>query len=280
MFTGKFLAASLLAFAGAPLDALVAASPTPNLASGSYDGKWSILAVADPTLYSRNTSAKMHPIVVRYDARSETYTLNDGSTDYTFAKEEIVASKTTSAYTFYRDSATGSTLKLLNQSASNPVIALTYVTYGNWTIKPTAPILTNQNYVVFGSKTPAASMPRSGSATYGAIIDGLYHNSSGNYVLSGKASFTANFASNVIGVSVTPVGKSASGSVIQFGTMTGSGYIDSATASFTAQTAYFGNTRFASQGNFYGPKASEIGGVFTLTSKDGGAGAGAFVGKQ
>jgi len=140
--------------------------------------------------------------------------------------------------------------------------------------------LLNKNYVVFGSLTPAANMPRSGGGSYGTILDGTYHNSTGDYALSGKATFTANFSNGIMGVTANPVGTAGNGSIINFGTMTGSGYIDYSTASFTAQTGYIGNTRFSSQGNFYGPSANEIGGVFTLTSRDGGAGAGAFVGKR
>ena len=105
---------------------------------------------------------------------------------------------------YYLDTATAATLKLLNQSSTNPVIALTYVSYGKWSPKPQPPIVLNDNYVVFGSKTPSASVPRSGSASYNFIIDGTYQlngapTSGKTYGLSGNGRLTADFASATTG---------------------------------------------------------------------------------
>ena len=78
---------------------------------------------------------------------------NDGSQNYSFSRSEYVSAKSSAAYTYYRDTATGATLKLLNQVPTNPVIALTYVTYGKWSPVAQSPIVLNDNYVVFGSMT-------------------------------------------------------------------------------------------------------------------------------
>ena len=142
-------------------------NPTPRLTSGDYQAQWGSLSVGDPTAYSHiNVSANLHPTTVHYDSASGTYVFTDGTTQYGFSRGEIVTAKSTAAYTYYRDTTTDAT--------TNPVIALTYVTYGKWTPTPQSPIILNDNYVVFGAMTPASAMPRSGSASYNFIIDGTY----------------------------------------------------------------------------------------------------------
>jgi len=267
-------------------------SPTPSLASGDYQAKWGILSVGDPTAYGRNNvSANIYPATVHYDAASGTYVFNDGQQEISFSGSEI--SSQSGGYTYYRDTATGATLKILNQSATNPVIALTYVTYGKWTPVAQPPIVLNDNYVVFGSITPASAVPRSGSATYNFILDGTYQlagsPSGKTYSLGGNGSLTADFASATTGLTVTPVAtNTTNGSTIQFGTLTGGGFIDASTSSWNAtsrtRAADGTKTLFSSSGNFFGPQAQEIGGAFTLTQTLGtqeiGAGAGALVGKH
>lgn len=273
---------------GAPALA-VTPNPTPNLKTGDYQAKWGSLTVADPTQYAHGITANQHPTTVHYDAASGTYVFNDGSSNISFSRSEYVASKSSAAYTFYKDSSTGATLKILNQSATNPVIALTYVTYAKWSPVPQPPIIINDNYVVFGSLTPASSVPRTGSASYNAIIDGSYRTQKGgNYTLSGKGKFTANFGTGSMAMTLTPIATASNGSTLGFGTLSGSGFIDSSTSSWNAtsrtRAADGTKTLFSANGNFYGPQANEIGASFTLTQTLGtqtiGAGAGAIVGRK
>src|SRR5437868_2620921 len=288
------LLSACLALAAGPALA-VTSNPTPNLKTGDYQAKWGIVTVGNPTVYGRNNvSANVYPTTVHYDATSGTYVVNDGQQNISFSRTEYLAAKSSAAYTYYRDTATGATLKLLNQSATNPVIALTYVTYGKWSPRPQSPIVLNDNYVVFGSITPAASVPRSGSASYNFIVDGTYQLngapvSSKTYALSGNGQLTANFASATTGITLTPVAtNTVNGSKIQFGTLTGGGFIDASTSSWNAtsrsRAADGTKTLFSANGNFFGPSAQEIGGAFTLTRTLGtaeiGAGAGALVGRR
>ena len=272
----------------------VTPNPTPNLKTGDYEAKWGILTVGNPSAYGRNNvSANIYPTTVHYDAVSGTYVFNDGQQNISFSRSEYVAAKSSTAYTYYRDTATGATLKLLNQGAANPVIALTYVTYGKWTPVPQSPVVLNDNYVVFGAITPASAVPRSGSATYNFILDGTWQlagsPSGKTYSLAGSGRLTADFTNAMMGLSVTPVATNVSnGSKIQFGTLTGAGFIDAGTSSWNAtsrtRAADGTKTLFSAQGNFFGPQAQEIGGAFTLTRTLGtaetGAGAGAIVGKK
>jgi hypothetical protein len=272
----------------------VTPNPTPNLKAGDYQAKWGILTVGNPSAYGRNNvSANIYPTTVHYDAASGTYVFNDGQQNISFSRGEYVAAKSSAAYTYYRDTATGATLKLLNQGAANPVIALTYVTYGKWTPVPQSPVVLNDNYVVFGAITPASAVPRSGSATYNFILDGTWQlagSPSGKiYSLAGSGRLTADFTNAMMRLSVTPVATNLSmGSKIQFGALTGAGFIDASTSSWNAtsrtRAADGTKTLFSAQGNFFGPQAQEIGGAFTLTRTLGtaeiGAGAGAIVGKK
>lgn len=284
---------AVLSLTAAPALA-VTPNPTPNLKTGDYQAKWGILTVGNPSAYGRNNvSANIYPTTVHYDAASGTYVFNDGQQNIGFSRTEYVAAKSSAAYTYYRDTATGATLKLLNQGAANPVIALTYVTYGKWTPVPQSPIVLNDNYVVVGAITPASAVPRSGSASYNFILDGTWQlagsPSGKTYSLAGSGRLTADFTNAMMGLSVTPVATNLSnGSKIQFGTLTGAGFIDASTSSWNAtsrtRAADGTKTLFSTQGNFFGPQAQEIGGAFTLTRTLGtaevGAGAGAIVGKK
>jgi C-lobe and N-lobe beta barrels of Tf-binding protein B len=272
----------------------VTPNPTPNLRTGDYQAKWGIVSVGNPSAYGRNNvSANVYPTTVHYDAVSGTYVVNDGQQNISFSRMEYVAAKSSAAYTYYRDAATGATLKLLNQSGTNPVIALTYVTYGKWTPVAQAPIVLNDNYVVFGSITPASAVPRSGSASYNFILDGTWQQagstSGKTYSMAGNGRLVANFANATMGLTVTPVATNlTNGSQIQFGTLTGGGFIDASTSSWNAtsrtRAADGTKTLFSANGNFFGPSAQEIGGAFTLARTLGtqeiGAGAGALVGRR
>jgi hypothetical protein len=281
--------APVLGLSGAT--AAAAASPTPNLKTGNYAGQRVIVVVGDKTAYGGDgVAANKHPTTVTYNASTQTYTLYDydGGPGYSYGPSKIVASQSSAAYTFYRDPSTGSTLKLLNDSASNPVIALSYVTYGKWVVPQSAPIHFADNYVVFGQITPASAVPRTGSASYKAILDGTYQSGANTYRLSGNAAFSASFGTGIMGLSVTPVATAANGARLNFGTLTGSGFITADSSSFgaTSRTRAADGTKtlFSATGNFYGPAAQEIGGVFTLSQTLGtrqiGEGGGAFVGKK
>ena len=283
-----FLSAASIVVVASPLRA---ASPTPALKTGTYAGQRVIVVVGDKTAYGGDgVSAAKHPTTISYNAATQTYTLYDyeGGPGISYSPAKIVASQSSAAYTFYRDPGTGSTLKLLNDSASNPLIILNYVTYGKWVVPQSAPIHFADNYVVFGQMTPASAVPRSGSASYKAIVDGTYQKGAATYRLGGNATFAANFGTGIMGLSVTPVGTAAKGSRLTFGTLSGSGYIgyDSSSFGATSRTRAADGTKtlFRATGNFYGPGAQEIGGVFTLSQTLGttqvGEGGGAFVGRK
>lgn len=215
---------------------------------------------------------------VAYDPVTDTYTLRDtGSptTKSSFGPGDI--SSVGPTFTIYSKNGGAETLRLLN-----PGVTLTYVTYGQWRRTSTSGSLTNVNdtYVVFGSKSPQSAVT-SGTGNYTTTLDGTFVNKDGAYAVSGTGTFTANFAvgTGTISYSSTATGTpELGGSTINFGTLTGTGTINSRGVSFqgTGATNVSGYSMDVN-GNFFGPTAQEIGGVFLLRGNRG-TGTGAIVG--
>jgi hypothetical protein len=226
--------------------------------------------------YARATSK------VVYNAAAGTYVVRDtGSltTTATFGPSNLVSS----SGNFSTYGPPTNRFRRLNQSPSNTLIALTYVDYGQWRRTSTAHGTTsvNDTYLVWGSRTPNASIPRTGTASYSTIVDGTFVNTNGAYSVSGSGGLTANFGSASISYNATATGTKEVGSgTIAFGTMTGSGSIAFRSGTFNGiGTPDAEGYRMDINGNFFGPSANEVGGVFRLTGH-GGQGQGSIVGHQ
>jgi hypothetical protein len=221
---------------------------------------------------------------VVYDSATGTYTLRDTSSlslKSSFTTADIDAGASNATFTVY-DKSSGSnveTFRKLNNSGANPLIVLSYVTYGQWRRSATSGSTTtvNDTYVVWGSKT--ATTPTTGAGTYSTVLDGTFANKSGVYAVTGTGNFTANFGSGTISYDATASGaREGGGPGIAFGTMTGSGSIAYKGAGFTGTGGVNGSGYSLDvAGNFYGPNAEEIGGTFRLRG-NGGNGTGAIVG--
>lgn len=219
---------------------------------------------------------------VAYDPVTDTYTVRDtGSlaTTSSFGPANVLSSDPT--FTTYRkvNGSTTETLRILTQSGVNPLIELSYVNYGQWRRATTSGSTTavNDTYVVFGTKT--ASTPTTGTGSYSTVLDGTFVNKTGAYAVSGSGSFSADFGAGTISYSSAATGTpEAGGTAINFGTLTGTGSIAYRGAAFTGTGATNGSGYAMDvSGNFYGPSADEIGGVFHLRG-NGGNGTGAIVG--
>ena len=218
--------------------------------------------------YARATSK------VVYDPVADTYTVRDtGSltTTSTFGPANVNAGASSATFTVFSKNGGTETFRLLNQSA----VALTYVDYGEWRRSSTANGTTsvNDTFLVFGSKTPASAVPRTGTGTYSTMYDGNFIDKNGAHALGGTGSMTADFGADSLSYTATITGVPA-------GTLAfaGSGSINFAASSFTTTNSTSGYT-LSQFGNFYGPAADEVGGLFRLTGAPGqGMGQGAFVG--
>lgn len=222
---------------------------------------------------------------VVYDPVTDSYTVRDTGNlaiKSSFGPANIDAGASGAAFTVYTKAGAGSveTLRKLNAGAGNPLIALNYVTYGQWrrsiTSGPTTSV--NDTYVVWGSKT--ATTPTTGTGSYSTVLDGTFANASGVYAVTGSGTLTANFGAGSIAYGATASGaREGGGTGISFGTMTGSGMIAYSSAGFSGTGSTNGSGyRLDLAGNFYGPAAQEIGGTFRIRG-NGGNGTGAIVGQ-
>jgi hypothetical protein len=220
---------------------------------------------------------------VVYDPATDTYTVRDtGSlaTTSSFGPANITSTDPTYVNYTKTSGTTTETFRLLNNNASNPLIVLTYVDYGRWRRSTTSGTTTsvNDTYVVFGTKSPSSAVT-SGSASYSTVVDGTFVNKTGSYAVSGTGTFTANFTGGTIAYSTTASATpETSGTAFSFGTMTGSGSIAVKSSGFAGSGVTNGSGYAMDvNGNFYGPAAEEIGGVFHIKG-NGGNGTGAIVG--
>ena len=214
--------------------------------------------------YARATST------VVYDPVANTYTIRD--TGSLTTKSTFGPTGTPSGnFTIYTKSAT-ETFRVLNQGA----VSLTYVDFGEWKRSSTADGTTsvNDTYLVWGSKTARGDLPLSGSAIYSTIYDGNFVDKNGEHALNGSGGITANFGTGMLSytanINGVPVGALA---------FAGNGTINSKQVGFTTTNTTSGYT-LSQYGNFYGPQAAEVGGLFRLSAGRTGSGQGAFAGHQ
>ena len=175
---------------------------------------------------------------------------------------------------------------------------LDYSTYGIWEWSTfdtnTAALLTNRaTAILFGFPTVAMDMPNAGSAIYGGRMDGSFSDSlEPSQPVNGLVSLMANFQTADIAVDMT--GVTVGGQI--FRDMSGTGSITNNTFVGTDNEFIGGFTGFIAtepiqpgqvgpdmsgsvQGNFFGPSADEVGGVFEM-SGGGAVMSGAFVSAQ
>ena len=223
--------------------------------------------------------------VVKYDAATGSYIVRDTgdlAIVSSFGPTSIDGAASNSKFTVYRKTATGlvETFRRLNPGATNPLITLSYVGYGEWkrVTSTTAGTAINDTYVLYGARTASSDMPVSGSASYSTILDGTFVNKDNLFAVSGSGSLTANFGAGTIAYSTTPVGTAADATILNFGTVGGTGSIATASASFTGNPNFANPTYAMSlKGYFYGPAAAEVGANFRLIG-GGGNGTGVMVG--
>lgn len=258
-------AAAAALFVGASAQA----APTNLAAQQSSIKYWTTAGVTSGFRnYARATST------VVYDPVTDTYTIRDtGSltTKSTFAPGDVASSNAT--FTTYSKNGGNETLRLLNKGGANPLIQLSYVQYGEWRRSSTASGTTsvNDTYLVFGNKTPGAAVPRTGSASFSTVYDGTFVDKTGGYALSGTGGMTANWAAGTLSYTANINGV-PSGALA----FAGSGSINFRNSGFETSTSS-GGYSFNQSGNFYGPSANEVGGLFRLWNQTG-SGQGAFVG--
>lgn len=247
--------------------------------------KFRVSASGTASGFDPNVVLVSNNLGVRYDAATQSYTVVGDFTSSTFGPAQRTSSN--AALTNYeRQSGTKQeNLTLFNAGSGNTRLALTYASFGAYQTIDTGngnDLGVDTTFFNYGIRTSAADMPRTGTATYDTIVDGLFADSSGVYSLSGDSSFVADFAASTVGSTLSLRGEHiVSGADKLFATQSLSGTIrsDSNGQHFSAEGNDRNGTSTSMQGMFYGPAAVEIGGVFGISTA-GGKGTGAIVGKK
>ena len=246
-------------------------------------------AVQDTTLPSR---ASFATLTITYDSTANTYLVADEASSKTFAPTDLTTG--TASFDHYVQSVgsglndgntTVSDLYLFRPGATNTRLALTYATYGVWSTSQQGATNTHflTRFATYGIETASESMPRTGSATYSGIVDGLATVNNQAYRLTGSTgTVTANFATGVVRTALTLTGNpdplSLADGTVALGALAGTGAISTGTSRFTGTISGLGATG-SFGGGFFGPGAAETALAFSLTS-DTASTVGVLVGKR
>ncbi|QJU56839.1 hypothetical protein HL653_02680 [Sphingomonas sp. AP4-R1] len=179
-------------------------------------------------------------------------------------------------------------LNILTPSATNPKLALTYTSYGVWQFDSSDrsnidPQINDYHFFYFGIPTPADAMPRTGSASYSGLAQGILFDPTATYALDGTMTLNADFAAATVNTGLSLRGTNTSnGLLIIIPAISGTATIGAGTNGFRGELTSADNSLVGSvQGAFFGPAAQEVGLSFGINSPDlTRIGGGAAVGKR
>ncbi|WP_310533284.1 hypothetical protein [Novosphingobium sp.] len=214
------------------------------------------------------TSIPAVTMTVSYSAANQSYTVSDGSLSQTFLPSQIDPTQSNSVITTYKVTS-GTTTDFLTLTKTGTAAGQTrYVASGFWQRQVNGASTIDGRFYAFtyGVSTPGTAMPRTGTASFDVKLLGAESFSTTIYSLNGTGSVVADFLSGGIH------GRgSYSRTDSQTGVPAGSGLawqaaalLSSTNDSFTGSLKLDGVGEGSLKGNFYGPAADEIGGVFAI----------------
>jgi len=162
-----------------------------------------------------------------------------------------------------------------------------YQSFGVW-MKDVSPNSFEAGAISAGAATPGSAVPTLSSATFTGHAGGFYFDGAGGrFATDAQMSAVTNFQSRNIdfsttGTLLTPLGGTAP-STLDPSTLNLSGNLNYAagTSQFSGNVNTPNSTlKGSASGQFYGPNAQEIGGIYGLTSPDGQRMLGGFGGKR
>ena len=160
---------------------------------------------------------------------------------------------------------------------------LDYASYGVWGHRIDSLFFTTfyGEALSFGVLTTANHMPTAGTATYNGFMDGYYANVLNEvWDLTGSVNLIAKFATAEITGEVNNISATriiGPPGFFNFGNIAINGAIAGDTFSGTASSSGLSGVTF---GQFYGPNADEVGGVFQMSNGRGAEAVGAFAAGQ
>jgi len=235
-----------------------------------------------------------------FNAADKSYAVKaDASVVSAFGAANAVAAESNNRYDVYRKStATGSEeLVLYKPGTGNDELALTYASFARWTstapaFADTASNSVRTGYIAYGTATPGASVPRTGTASYSGVIHGTGLtgvDSMPRLDIGGTAVFDFNFAASSFTGRMNATGVDpATGKSYDLGRYDFvNGMVQSPGNGFGGQLSRNGQwINSYLLGTFMGPKAEELGATFAGvflppgTSAYGGRWVGAIVAKR
>jgi hypothetical protein len=259
-------------------------SQTFKTAAVTFDGRVSALTYA-PSSASSARSEIGSDVGLSYNAASDSYTINvrqAGVNDSeTFGQGQLSAADSTTEIAFYERKSGRVSQHLLLYKPGNPVRSLTYVTYGAWqridSEEGSLSIDLSETFFVWGIQTDQDDMPSSGTASYSAIVEGVWTTPLTLNHLGGSVDLTANFAANTVEGEFDIIGQDLQENVHPLDILTGTAEISGNTFAGDIEgmtTGFSGSWG----GGFFGPGAQEIGGSFRATDGNEQV-VGVFVGK-
>jgi hypothetical protein len=219
--------------------------------------------------------------------------------DITFGLADLTVGPRHNFYRQFKDSPGSFGLALLRPGPGGS--GLDYASYGVWEERdqfnffpfyPDSGVIINGGAMSFGVITAAGAVPTTGTAAYTGFMNGFYGEAGTGtgFYLDGTAALTANFGSNAVQANFTNISASkffgVSGGATTFrsfsanATIAGNGFSGTASNAGLSIDGIGPEMSGTITGNFYGPSAQEVGGVFQLNGDDGSTAIGAFAAKQ
>lgn len=232
-------------------------------------------------------SAAKSDLTIRYDAATRGYTVTQGNRTQTFNPADRDASQSSSALDVYvRRTGNVDENLSLTRPGSSGALTYRYVGAGVWqraTINGNRADFTFDSFT-YGMPTTAATLPRTGFASYDVTLIGASGEKGYTtpLALSGAGTLTADLARGDINLAGSLKATDPVTLITAYSrSFSGSAALSSSSNDFAGSFA-INNTLMAGSvnGRFYGPAAEEVGATFAVTSAFGDAATGAILGRK
>jgi hypothetical protein len=226
-------------------------------------------------------SSSLPTLTISYEASNQSYTVSTDGRSQTFRPSDR-----TSPTDFARTSGSTTDYLTLTPAGTSGALRYQYVGAGFWqrSVSTTSTVQGSFDAFTFGFETPAAAVPRTGSAGY--AVDFLGVTANRDYLeplaMSGTGFLSADFASGSVASDGTFNSTTSTGAFVYQGAWSSRGTLGSSGNGFTGtfQLLGVGIENGTLNGRFYGPDAGEVGAAFAASDGAGGASSGAVIGRR
>jgi hypothetical protein len=253
-----------------------------TLASETFVNRNAELTISGSKVTGQATgaSAVQRQLTIVYNAANQSYTLTANDRTLTFSAADLDAAQSTATLAVYvKKDGSGSDSLILTRGGTSGRFTYRYVGGTFWQRVTDTPTTLGINAVaaVYGVATPAAAVPRTGTASYGVDLIGYMTSGDNFFATTGQGRMDVDFAT---------------GTVVNDGTLAYPGSqpvrfrsaatLSSSNNSFTGTFTFDDSGRFEGtiEGAFFGPAAEEVGASWAATQTNGRAAAGVLLGRR